>query len=66
MEKITKQQQLPEQNESVKNVRCIRDSKEWCEDVRHSSSDESVSLDMSKSSVFVDEYNGPTLLTIAS
>ena len=41
----------------------ILDSKEWCEDVRHSSSDEPVSPDL-ESSVFVDDDNDPTLLTL--
>ena len=43
----------------------ILDNKEWCEEVRHSSSDEPVSLDM-ESSVFVELDNDPTLLTITS
>lgn len=49
-----------------KHFQYILDSKEWWEEVRHSSSDESVSLDMSESSEFVDDDNDPTLLTLAS
>lgn len=41
----------------------ILDNKEWCEEVRHNSSDESVSLDL-ESSVFVDDDNDPMLLTL--